>query len=460
MVNLLSITSVLSTVGSVLLAILVLLIMITVHEFGHYIVGKIFKFKINEFAIGMGPAIFKKENKNTGEVFSVRALPLGGFCAFEGEDENSDNPNAFNNKEPWKRILVLIAGATMNLIVGVLVLVLSVAIYGQISIKTYDIRPDATPSYAGYSLENDDIITKIEGKTIFMSTDVVEALKGKKQGDVVSVFVIDKEGNNVERKVRIRNDVKSENLTDVFSAFTAIGVSTIEEIEEVESNSNFLVGDLILRVNSADNYDDCQRIFNVFELTEYAKTVKIGDTLGVYVSREGNKDPVLIEVRIETDFSLLSNAEILNEIGIKTNKLYLKYRTENVRFGFFETISRGIQYSVTVAGTIFTTLGELLTGKLGINAVGGPITTISVTSTAIKEGGFNFFLEMLGFIGVNLAVFNLLPIPALDGSRVVFTAIEWIRKKPVNRKVEGVIHAVGLFVLLGFCLLVDILQIF
>lgn len=460
MVNLLSIASVLSTVGSVLLAILVLLIMITVHEFGHYIVGKIFKFKINEFAIGMGPAIFKKENKETGEVFSIRALPLGGFCAFEGEDENSDNPNAFNNKAPWKRILVLIAGATMNLIIGVLVLVLSVGIYGQISIKTYDIRPDTNPIYAGYSLENDDLITKIEGKTIFMATDVVDALKGKKQGDVVTVAVTDKSGNKTERKVRLRNDVNSENLTDVFSAFTAIGVSTIEEIEEISNGSSFLVGDLILRVNSADNYDDCQRIFNLSELVEYAKTVKLGDTLGVYVIRNNDDEPYLVETRIETDFNALTDSEILNAIGIKSNKLYLKYQTENVKFGFFETISRGVKYSVTVAGTIFTTLGELLTGKLGIEAVGGPITTISVTSEAIREGGFNFFLEMLGFIGVNLAVFNLLPIPALDGSRVVFTAIEWIRKKPVNRKVEGIIHAVGLMVLLGFCILVDLLQIF
>ena len=459
MVNLLSITSVLSTVGSVILAILVLLIMITVHEFGHYIVGKIFKFKINEFAIGMGPAIFKKENKETGEVFSLRVFPLGGYCAFEGEDENSDNPNAFNNKEPWKRILVLIAGATMNLIVGVLVLILSVGIYGQISIKTYDIRPDTNPIYAGYSLENDDLITKIDGKTIFMSTDVVDALKGKKAGDVVSVFVIDKTGNTVERKVRLRNDVKSDNLTDVFSAFTAIGVSTIEKVERTE-NSPFIDGDFILRVKSAEEYDDCQRIFNVNELITYAKTLSVGDTIGIYVNRANEESPVLVESEITKDFSTLTNAEILSEIGIKTNSLYLKYTTQNVKFGFFESIGRGIKYSVTVAGTIFTTLGELLTGKLGINAVGGPITTISVTSSAIKEGGFNFFLEMLGFIGVNLAVFNLLPIPALDGSRVVFTAIEWIRKKPVNRKVEGIIHGVGLMLLLGFCILVDILQLF
>ncbi len=459
--NLLSITSVLSTVGSIILAILVLLIMITVHEFGHYIVGKAFKFKINEFAIGMGPAIYKRENKKTGEVFSVRALPLGGFCAFEGEDEDSNNENAFNNKEPWKRILVLVAGATMNLIVGVLVLILSVGIYGQISIKTYDVKPDNNPVYAGYSLENDDIITKINGKTIFMATDVVDSLKGKKQGDIVKVTVCDKSGKTVEREIRLRNGVESENLTDVIPAFTALGVSTIERIDGVTTKSQFTLNDYVLRVKDSEVYDDCTRIFTLSDLSNYAKTIKVGETLGVYVLAEANRnEPKLIEIQISKDLTSLSEVEILKEIGITQNATLLKYTTENLKFGFFETISRGLKYSVTVAGTIFKTLGELLTGKLGVDAVGGPITTISVTSNAIKEGGFNFFLEMLGFIGVNLAVFNLLPIPALDGSRVVFTLIEWIRKKPVSRKIEGIIHGVGLIILLGFSIMVDLLQLF
>ena len=144
--NLLAFVDVLSTIGSILVAILILLATITVHEFGHYVVGKIFKFKINEFAIGMGPALFKRNLKN-GEVFSIRVLPLGGFCEFEGEDQDDstvkaeneklekqqesenneaidgDKPdieqkpkkvlseNAFNNKPPWQRILVLLAGA-------------------------------------------------------------------------------------------------------------------------------------------------------------------------------------------------------------------------------------------------------------------------------------------------------------------------------------------------------------
>ena len=108
--NLLSFVSTLKTVGFVLGALLILMVMITVHEFGHYIVGKIFKFKINEFAIGMGPAIFKKKMKS-GEDFSVRALPIGGFCAFEGEKEEGENPNSFNKQKPWKRIVVLFSGA-------------------------------------------------------------------------------------------------------------------------------------------------------------------------------------------------------------------------------------------------------------------------------------------------------------------------------------------------------------
>ena len=104
-------------------------------------------------------------------------------------------------------------------------------------------------------------------------------------------------------------------------------------------------------------------------------------------------------------------------------------------------------------------LGELLTGKLGLEAMGGPITTIQVTSEAASNG-FGSFLNIASFIGVNLAVFNLLPIPALDGSKVVFCLIEWIRKKPINRKVETIIHLVGIVFLFGFAILVDLLQLF
>ena len=454
--NLLSFSGVLSSVLSILLALIILLIMITVHEFGHYIVGKIFKFKINEFAIGMGPAIFKKKRKNSDEVFSIRILPLGGFCAFEGEDGESSDDGAFNNKEPWKRILVLIAGATMNLILGVLILVLSVGIYGQLLVKTYDIKPSTEPEYAGYSLQNDDVLVKVNGKNIFLSSDLSSALDGKNKGDIVTVTVKSK-GEVVDRKVRLRNDVDIKNLAESFSAYTALGISTIERIDS--SSDNELENKYLLRVKDSEVYEDCTRIFYISDLISYAKTLTANQTLTFYYSA-GGSDKQEKSIVIVEDLSQKSDSEILEILGIKQTTTLLKYSTENVKFSFFETIERGFAYSVSIAGTIFRTLGELLTGKLGINAMGGTITTISVTAEAIKLGGFNYFLEIAGFIGINLAVFNLLPIPALDGSRVVFCVIEWIRKKPVNRKVEGVIHAVGLVLLLGFSILVDVLQLF
>ena len=104
-------------------------------------------------------------------------------------------------------------------------------------------------------------------------------------------------------------------------------------------------------------------------------------------------------------------------------------------------------------------LGELFTGKLGMEAVGGPVTTIKVTSE-VASSGFSSFLSIAALIGVNLAVFNLLPVPALDGSKVVFCLIEWIRKKPVNRNVEAMIHFIGIIFLFGFAILVDVLQLF
>ena len=119
-----------------------------------------------------------------------------------------------------------------------------------------------------------------------------------------------------------------------------------------------------------------------------------------------------------------------------------------------------VDYSAKLAGSIFAVLGELLTGKLGLSSMGGTITTVAVAADVISIGGFRNVLNIASFIGVNLAVFNLLPIPALDGSRAIFTLIEWVRGKPINRRVEGIIHSVGFVLLLVFAIIVDVQQCF
>ncbi|MBQ3047020.1 MAG: site-2 protease family protein [Clostridia bacterium] len=358
-------------IGYVLIAILILLIMITVHEFGHYITGKIFKFGIEEFSIGLGPKIYSKKKKD-GEVFSVRVLPIGGFCAFKGEDDDTDDPTAFNNKKPWQRIIVLFSGAFMNYILSVLVIVLMFSVYGQTMLMTY--KTVENPQIASeYCFKDRDIILKADGRNVYLATDLMNAVEGRDAGELVE-FTVRRDGENQKIMVLMRTDTHFSNLEDVTKLYSALGI-------------------------------------------EY---------------------------------------DVNNDGHIINGGLY----STGVRFGVFGTIGRSFEYSFKLAGTIFKILGQLLTGALGISSLGGTVTTIAVAADAIKIGGFRYLLNITSLIGVNLAVFNLLPIPALDGSRIVFCAIEGVRKKPLNRRVEGMIHAVGLVVLLIFAVFIDLQRCF
>ena len=374
------------SVGGILLAVVILLAMVTIHEFGHYLAGKILGFKINEFAVGFGPAIFKKRSKKTGELFALRVIPLGGYCAFDGEDEYDEQPQEqpfeetptdseypipkgerFNDQPPWKRIIVLIAGATMNYLLAVCLIILMFACVGRPVYKTVVERPEQTTgtvsavtSVQENGLQTGDIIVKIDNKNVYLITDYIDALDGKNAGDSVEFTVL----------------------------------------------------------------------------------------------RDGKEQTATLVLQTNADFANMSDTQtLLESMGI-----YGLY-TVTIKQGAFQTIGSSFAYSVKIGGTVLRSLGELLTGKLGIKAMGGPVTTIKVTSQAAASGLLSF-LNIAAFIGVNLAVFNLLPIPALDGCKVVFCLIEWIRKKPVNRKVETIIHLAGIIFLFAFAILVDILQLF
>lgn len=369
-----SFLQVIGYIGYILLAILVLLVMITVHELGHYLAGKIFGFGIEEFAIGFGPKLFQRKNKKTGEIFSVRLFPVGGFCAFKGEDKEDADPTAFNNRKPWQRIIVLISGAFMNYLLALLIIATTFFSYGQTMLMTFKTEHTENPIYtAENSFEDRDVIFSVNDKNVYLITDLMNLTQGKKAGDTIKVSVL-RNGQMKTIDLLLRADTDYKNVEDISPLYTALGIYT-------EFNS------------------------------ETGKT----DT-GLYQT--------------------------------------------SVKFGFFQTIGKSFVYSFKIAGSIFTVLGQLINGSLGIGAVGGTVTTISVTATAIKIGGLRNLLSIASFIGVNLAVFNLLPIPALDGSRAVFATIEWIRRKPLNRKIEGVIHAVGFVLILAFAIFIDLQQCF
>ncbi len=358
---------VLNTILSVLLAVLILLAMITVHEFGHYTAGRALGFRINEFAVGFGPAIIKRRSKKSGQLFSVRAFPLGGYCAFEGEDGGEQTEGSFTSRHPLKRVIVLVAGAAFNYLFALLIIIVSTFAFGQLAYRVNSAAADENYP-AEYSLQAGDIIVSVAGRDIYLASDLVSALNGRAQGDVVEVGVV-RGGERSAAQIMLRADCDFENSSQISLAFRALGVGTYEAED------------------------------------------------GAYY-----------------DLSTVSN-----------------------RFGFWESLGRSFVYSFKIAGTIFTVLGELITGNLSLSAVGGPITTIKLTSRMAAQG-VQSFLEIAAYIGVNLAVFNLLPIPALDGSKVVFCLIEWIFKKPVPRKVEAAIHVAGLVLIVGFAVLVDVLQ--
>lgn len=492
--NLLSFASVMQTVGSILVAILILLATITVHEFGHYIVGKIFKFKINEFAIGMGPAIYKKTKKN-GEIFSIRIFPLGGYCAFEGEDEDensrkekedkaalngSDNSpsvsassgfsvkeeekkplseNAFNNKKPWQRILVLIAGASMNFIAAILVICLNFSIYGHFQLSAAEVKTPETHEQEVFKLQSGDIITAIDGKYIYLTTDISDALNGKKANTPVQVTVT-RDGKQIEKTVYLRSDVKIESLSDYKPAFDALGIATVMKVG-TKSASKIPDGAYVFRFNDASEYDDCTRIYTPNDLYERLKVLNSGESLDVYISTDGETHQS-VTLTAYSDFDKVDKTDkkaVLLEFGIETYALSYQLESVNVRMNFFEVLYRSPMYAFKTVGITLKAFGELFTGKMSISQMSGPIGTIAITSQQVTRG-FDYVLEMVALIGISVAVFNLLPIPALDGARAVFVLIEWIRKKPINRNVEAMIHFVGLVVLIGFAVFVDIFRMF
>lgn len=346
--SLLSIGSAFLQIGYVLLAIVILLFMITIHELGHYTAGKILKFKINEFSVGFGKALFSKTKKN-GEVFSIRLIPLGGYCAFEGEDTANENSDSFNAQAPWKRLIVLFSGAFFNFLSAIVfsVILLSVVGNGQMQVNS------------------------------------VEGIN-----------------NSIER---------------------------------------LQVGDVITHANGE------KLSFLNGGLTGITQNVKIGEDITLNIIRNGEKMEVVVQ-----KFAVMENGSEVGKFGLTTS-----YQKNS----FGQACLQAVPFSFEMAWECLVILGELLIGKYGLQDIGGPITTIGAMANASSISMLNYLL-LIPLIAVNLAVFNLLPIPALDGAKMVFVLIEWIRGKPINRDLENKIHTVGLIVLFGFVILVDLLHLF
>jgi len=317
-------------------AIFVFLLVILLHELGHFTVAKIVGIKVNEFSIGMGPKLLQKTKGETQ--YTLRLLPVGGYVKMEGEDENSDDPRSFSKVSPLSRIAVVAAGAFMNFVLAIIVL----------SIVAFN---TGTPT-----------------------TTIEETTKGSPA-----------------------------------------------EI------SGILAGDRIVSINNID-------IDNWNMISETISDSNADELLEIKIIRSNVESIIMVQPTIEEGRTI---------IGI----------IPSYERSFTSAIKGGIDNTILFVNLMFDFLKSLFQGNISTNDLSGPIGVISEIGKAADSGIINV-LFLLGFISVNLGFFNLLPIPALDGSRIVFLLIEIIRGKPIDPDKESFIHLVGFILLISLMLIV------
>ena len=336
---------------SVIFAILLFSVLIFVHELGHFTAAKLSGVQVNEFSMFMGPALWKKQVGET--LYAIRCIPIGGYCAMEGEDGGSDNPRSFDKAAWWKRLIILAAGAALNCLIGVVLMV----------IVCLPIKQTVVPVIAGF----EDYAT-------------VDGENGLQAGDRIV-------------------EVDGERLY-TYSDFS-----------------------LILSLNPGDVHD-------------------------ITVRRNG-------ETVVLKDFLLEKH-----EVTLENGSTALRYGM-NFTLGtpsFLEKLGMAWNQSLDTVRLVRLSLQMLFGGKVGIQDMSGPVGIVSEMSkvAAASDSKVTALLNMLyfgGFIAINLAVMNLLPIPALDGGRIVCllitVAVEAITKKKINPKYEGYLHGAGMILLLA-----------
>ncbi len=417
----------LTTILYIILAIVVLLILITVHEFGHYLAGKMLGFKINEFSIGFGKhTIFQKINKK-GEKFSIRLIPLGGYCAFEGEDEdNPNNPEAFNNQKPWKRLIVTLAGVFFNFLFGVLTAAIFLMCTQYAIPQVYQLAPGNT------YLQEGDIIRAINGKDLEIYRHMSDVTANYGEGEEF-VITIERDGEIIDITIAKQN----------YQAFYYVAneAGIINNLYDVGGNpvSSQDFKEIIMSITPTKAEDG-----------SYEKP-QITSVYAYYYKNDAG------ELVAYTNDEIIEKAMItLAPEGVSLGFVYSNYAQ---RYGFFESILKAWPFSFYICGVMLSALAGIFTGATQLKDLGGTVTAIGQIAE-VSQMGFTQFLMLFPLLSLNLALFNILPIPALDGARAVFILIEMIFRKPVPRKIEGYIHMVGLILLFALVIFLDVYHFF
>lgn len=447
------ITSVLTTIALILIGVLLFELIIFIHEFGHFITAKKSGIKVNEFSLGMGPKIFSFGKGETK--YSLRVFPIGGFCAMEGEDEESPEPRAFNNAKVWKRMIVVIAGAVMNIILGFVLMF--VVVVQQDSYSSTEVQSFPTTSFSSCTgLQSGDVIKEINGYGISTSMDfnypISTAELKTVDGSTLEIYKEDCGNNLYNMAVSLVQD-KNNKLSDeqVSKVNELLSKSTNEIVKAKSKEDAFSVYEnYYKKINDACGIKD----YKVEKIVE--KETRKRYTADILVERNG-EEKLLKNVQFFT-FTTKDNSD---------PQVSIDFYVKPIEKTFGSVLSQTFKQTISTCKMIYASLGGLLTGKFGLKDMSGPIGIASAVTTVASESlssGFmsavNSIIYVMMIITVNLGLFNMLPFPALDGGRFVFLIIEAIRGKSVPRKVEAIVNGIGMGLLILLMILITANDIF
>ena len=447
------ITSVLTTIALILIGVLLFELIIFIHEFGHFITAKKSGIKVNEFSLGMGPQIFSFGKGETK--YSLRVFPIGGFCAMEGEDEESPEPRAFNNAKVWKRMIVIIAGAVMNIILGFVLMF--VVVVQQDAYSSTEVQSFPATSFSSCTgLQSGDVIKEINGYGISTSMDfnypISTAELKTVDGSTLEIYKEDCGNNLYNIAVSLVQD-KNNKLSD----------EQVSKVNELLSKST---NDIVKAKSKEDAYSIYENYYKDINDACGIKDYKVEKIVEKETRKRYTAD-ILVERNGEE--KLLKNVQFFT-YTTKDNsdpQVSIDFYVKPIEKTIGSVLSQTFKQTISTCKMIYASLGGLLTGKFGLKDMSGPIGIASAVTTVASESlssGFmsavNSIIYVMMIITVNLGLFNMLPFPALDGGRFVFLIIEAIRGKSVPRKVEAIVNGIGMGLLILLMILITANDIF
>lgn len=411
----------------ILIAILIFSVIIIFHELGHFLLAKRNGIKVTEFSLGMGPRLLSTQKGETR--YSLKLFPIGGSCMMVGEDDDDDSEGSFNQASVWARISVVAAGPIFNFILAFVFAMIITSVAGYDPARVLQVEENSPAAKAG--LQEGDIITEFQGRNIVLGRDLDSymMLHGLKDEDITLTYKRDGE------KKEISFEAYSEDKYMLGFSYVPTSDSA-PEITQVVLNGAMMeagvqAGDIIREING-------ETIENSQEIQEYwEKNPLDGSEISLGIERDGEIQTLSLKPQmtkqIDTGFVYNLYREKTNFLGV------LRYSASEVRYWISNTIE---------------SLMMLIKGQFSVNDLSGPVGIIDVIGDsyeeAKEEGTVMVWLQMLYWailLSANLGVMNLLPIPALDGGRLVFLAVEAVRKKKLDPNIEGMVHFAG-FVLL------------